>query len=111
MNDPYPADPEPSGSDPRIQLIAVIPAGDEFQRFEARLAVVAARYADSVHVTLVSPGEGNQLMWTRSSVLPTVVLIRNGRLVGEAIGDLPLRELDEVVRAAATWPAEQEVAA
>ena len=37
--------------------------------------------------------------------------MRAGRMVGEAIGDLPLRELDEVVRAAATWPATAEVAA
>ncbi|MCC6994909.1 MAG: hypothetical protein IT370_09895 [Deltaproteobacteria bacterium] len=115
MIDPDPADPDPSGCDPRIHLIAVKPAGDEFVRFEARLAILAARYIDTVRVTLVTAGEGDDDgdgSWPRrSTVLPTVVLMRAGRMVGEAIGDLPLRELDEVVRAAATWPATAEVAA
>jgi hypothetical protein len=111
MNDPYPADPEPSGTDARIHLIAVKPAGDAFARFEARLAIVAARWVGSVRVTLITAGQGDEGWPRRSTVLPTVVLMRGGKLVGEAIGDLPLRELDEVVRAAATWPWTAEVAA
>jgi len=103
-------DPEPSGrsidiqnlvrdldADPTaIHLLCIRPQGD-FERFDARLAILAARYTD-VRITYVP------LARAAHAVLPSVVLVRGGEIVGEAIGDLPLRELDEVVRAAATLP-------
>ncbi len=111
-------DPEPSGrnldiqnlvrelddTDPAvIHLLCIRPPGD-FERFDARLAILAARYAD-VRITFVAAARAAH------AILPSVVLVRRGEIVGEAIGDLPLRELDEVVRCAATWPSAAATAA
>jgi hypothetical protein len=86
-----------------IHLLCIRPPGD-FARFDSRLAILAARYAD-VRITYVP------LEQAEKAVLPSVVLVRGGEIVGEAIGDLPLRELDEVVRCAATWPCATATAA
>ena len=86
-----------------IDLIYVRPLGD-FRQYETRLLGVAAQFRDRVRFTKVRPGELSRFTRERvfiSKTVPTIVLIRDGEVVAEAVGDVPARELELVLDSAA----------
>jgi len=83
-----------------VDLIYVRALGD-FRRYETRLLEVAGRFRDHVRVTKIRAGELSRFTRERvfiSKTVPTIVLIRDGRVVAQAVGDLPAHELERVLR-------------
>ena len=71
---------------------------------DAGLTTIVARYAPVVRLVPVAPHEVDPEYAAWAERTPTVLVIRNGRVVGEAIGAfLPVRELDRIVRCAVEW--------
>jgi hypothetical protein len=92
-----PAPPEP------VDLVYLRPLGD-FRQYESRLMGAAARFRERIRVTKVRPGELSRFTRERvfvSKTVPTIVLIRHGEVIAEAVGDLPARELEIVLGSAA----------
>ncbi|HLU65198.1 MAG TPA: hypothetical protein VKZ63_02945 [Kofleriaceae bacterium] len=95
---------------PDVTLLYVRPEGAEETELDRRVGAIAERYAPWVSLKVVSPGElagagpdGGGLAATGS---PAVLLLREGEVVGQAMGALlPARELDDAVRRAVEWPA------
>ncbi len=69
---------------------------------DRRVGAIAERYSRWVELRVVGPvGDGDDSFGS-----PAVLLLRQGEVVGEAMGALlPMRELDDVVRRAVEWPA------
>jgi hypothetical protein len=82
----------------RIELVYLCPSGED-RAFEARLARAIQRIAPQVRIA-------NQLIGvTRDPVflsptLPNVVVVRDGEVVAQAIGELRQRELEDMLGAA-----------
>ena len=70
----------------------------------ARLARIAAQYGPQVELVHVSADELPGPYAQTAHSTPTLVVLRDGAVVGEAIGTLPARELDRLVRRAVEWP-------
>jgi hypothetical protein len=69
-----------------------------------QLERIAARYAPLVELRMIAPADVPTRFAKFARLTPTVLVLRRGKLVGEAIGALlPMRELDEVVRCAVEW--------
>jgi hypothetical protein len=87
-----------------------VPSPDGFRELDDALSAIVARYAPMVELRVVSEvppdlvrGPGN----SPSLAAPTLLVLRRGQVVGEAMGTkLPARELDRVVRCAVEWPSE-----
>jgi thioredoxin-like negative regulator of GroEL len=89
-------------ADPCIDLIYVRAFGD-FRRYEARLLELVERCGGRVRFTKATAGELTRFTNDRvfsSTTVPTLVLVRDGAVVAEAVGDLPASELARVVHAA-----------
>jgi glucokinase len=82
----------------RIELVYLCPRGED-RVFEARLARAIQRIAPQVRIA-------NQLLGVTqdpvflSPTLPNVVVVRDGEVVAQAIGELPQRELEDMLGAA-----------
>lgn len=88
-----------------ITLLLVRTGGADLGELEVRLSAIAARYGELVSLEVVSPDELPAPLAERPMVAPTVLVLRRGELVGEAMGAfLPARELARVVRCAVEWP-------
>lgn len=98
-------EPEDEGRAP-ITLLFVCPVAHEMGQLRARLECIADRYGALVDLQVVRPADVPAPYRTRSSLPgPTVLVLRRGEIVGEAMGaTLPARELDRVVRCAVEWP-------
>ncbi|HTE50330.1 MAG TPA: hypothetical protein VK698_05625 [Kofleriaceae bacterium] len=119
------AEPASDGSTPDrpapIILLYVRPACEGVTELDRRVGLIAERYATWVELVVVRPEElaGSPLLKRpaelevrpaagggSSSISPALLLLRDGEVVGEAMGALlPSRELDHVVRCAVEWPA------
>jgi len=85
-----------------IELVYVRPFGDH-RAFEVRLHDVVRRFGLRVQVTSGPASELTRITNDRvflSSTVPNVVLVRCGEVIAQAIGDLPARELDSLLRTA-----------
>ena len=84
----------------RITLLYVRPASAERTELDRRVGAIAERYSRWVELRVVGPvGDDGAF------VSPSLLLLRQGEVVGEAMGALlPMRELDDVVRRAVEWP-------
>lgn len=95
--------------EPCITLLYVRPAQEGLTELDRRVGAIAERYAQWVELVVVRPEDldgwpGAQSMAGSGS--PALLLLRQGEVVGEAMGALlPTRELDQVVRQAVEWPA------
>jgi len=88
-----------------ITLLFVCAPGDETGELRGRLESIAAHYGDLVRLEVVCPGDVPQPHRRAIHAGPTVLVLRGGEIVGEAMGSrLPARELDRVVRCAVEWP-------
>ncbi|HET9987082.1 MAG TPA: hypothetical protein VFQ65_01145 [Kofleriaceae bacterium] len=88
--------------DPRIDLVYVRPLGD-FRAYESRLLEVAGRFGDRVRFTRTSAGELALLTCERAfstKTVPNVVLVRDGAVIAQAVGELPVTALVRIVERA-----------
>ncbi|HUH06036.1 MAG TPA: hypothetical protein VML75_28795 [Kofleriaceae bacterium] len=94
------------GESPPITLLLVRGPGTgaETGEMRARLETIARRYQPHVELRVISAAEVPEPYRQRPMLGPTVLVLRRGELVGEAMGALPVRELDSVVRCAVEWP-------
>ena len=91
-----------SGEGARITLLYVRPPSAEMTELDRRVGAIAERYSRWVELRVVGP-VGDDDAFAGS---PALLLLRQGEVVGEAMGALlPMRELDDVVRRAVEWPA------
>jgi hypothetical protein len=94
-----------------VVLLYVRPAREGLTELDRRVGVIAERYARWVELVVVEPGQlaerpGLEAVAAASSGSPALLLLRDGDVVGEAMGALlPARELEHVVRCAVEWPA------
>jgi hypothetical protein len=98
--------PAPAAS---ITLLYVRPARDGLTELDRRVGAIAERYARWVELVVVRPDQlaaSLGLDRVADAGSPAVFLLRQGEIVGEAMGALlPTRELDQAVRQAVEWPA------
>ena len=95
---------------PPITLLWVRPdeasAPEGVRDLDLALTAIVARYAPMVRLEIVTElppvlGRGP------GKPAPTLVVLRHGQIVGEAMGtQLPARELARVVRCAVEWPSD-----
>ena len=94
---------------PSITLLYVRPARDGLTELDRRVGAIAERYSQWVELVVVRPEElvaNPELERVARAGSPALLLLRQGEVVGEAMGALlPTRELDQVVRQAVEWPA------
>lgn len=83
----------------RITLLYVRPPSAEMTELDRRVGAIAERYSRWVDLRVIGP-VGDEAFGS-----PALLLLRQGEVVGEAMGALlPMRELDDVVRRAVEWP-------
>ncbi|RMH37861.1 MAG: hypothetical protein D6689_20645 [Deltaproteobacteria bacterium] len=88
----------------RVTLLYIREPAAPRAALDARVATIAARHAPHVAVVPVAPGDVPAPYARWSAWAPCVLVLRDGAIVGEAIGaSLPVRELDRVVRCAVEW--------
>jgi hypothetical protein len=108
------------GRDCSITLLYVRPGHEGVTELDRRVGAIVERYARWVELVVVTPealaedadltpealagdAEMGRVVGAGS---PALFLLRQGEVVGEAMGALlPTRELDQVVRQAVEWPA------
>jgi hypothetical protein len=91
------------GDDGRIDLVCIRPAGP-FKAFDDRLTQVASRFVRHVRVTIVRSWDyaaRHDWLGFVSRTVPTILLVRAGRVVGKTVGCVPDRELRELIWAVA----------
>jgi hypothetical protein len=94
-----------------ITLLYVRPAREGMTELDARVGAIVERYARWIELVVVRPEElgdwpGIEPAAGAGAGSPALFLLRQGEVVGEAMGAfLPTRELDHVVRCAVEWPA------
>jgi hypothetical protein len=83
-----------------VLIVYVRPLADA-RRFEERLETVARRFGERVQLVRARAADLGRLVHERLFVsvgAPNLVLLRAGRVVGRAVGDLPARDLERLVR-------------
>jgi hypothetical protein len=99
---PLPALLDAHAADGRIDLVCIRPLGP-FTAFDDRLTRIALRWVRKVHVTIIRTWDcaaQNEWLGFVSAAVPTVLLIRAGRVIAKCVGDLPYLELEQVVSGA-----------
>ncbi len=95
-------DPAPESGLQRVDVLYVRALGD-FRQYEARLLGVVDRFRERIRFTKLRAGELFRFTRERvflSKTVPNIVLVRRGEVLAQAVGDLPARELEQVVRSA-----------
>lgn len=103
-----PAEDERPGDDDGAPILLLLVRGTghgaEIGELRMRLETIAGRYEPHVELRVISTAEVPEPYRQRPMLGPAVLVLRRGELVGEAMGALPVRELDSVVRCAVEWP-------
>ncbi len=87
-----------------VTLLYVRGSSKSATPLDGHVAAISSRYG--ARVEIVAPEEVRARFPHAAEFTPAVLVLRDGRLVGEAVGEwLPPRELDTVVRCAVEWPA------
>lgn len=92
--------------DGRIHAICVRPVGP-FERFDQRLTTIATRFARILRVTIIRSWDfAASHDWSGfvSRSVPTVLMVKAGRVVAKCVGDLHLIDLESLLRSAAVQP-------
>ena len=94
---------------PAITLLYARPTTEgSLDAVGARLARIVARYraqgGTNVDLQQVAADALPSPYAHTAHCSPTLVVLRDGEVVGEAIGTLPSRELERLVRRAVEWP-------
>jgi hypothetical protein len=91
-------------SEPPITLLYIRRDTDELPELDAGLTTIVQRYAPMVELRPIEPADVDPQYAGWAERTPTVLVLRRGQVVGEAIGkSLPVRELDRVVGCAVEW--------
>jgi len=87
-----------------VTLLYIKGEDEELSVLDRAIHVIVERYAPHVDLQVVAPGDvpADLAQWAERT--PTVLVVRHGTVVGEAVGAfLPTREIDRVVRCAVEW--------
>lgn len=102
-------DGDAPGREASITLLYVRPGQDGVTELDRRVGAIAEKYARWVDLVVVLPEAltgDSDMECVVGAGSPALFLLRQGEVVGEAMGALlPTRELDQVVRQAVEWPA------
>jgi hypothetical protein len=85
-----------------VHLVYVRPVGDS-RHFEARLLEIVSHFGNRVRFTRARPSELSRFTRERvflSPTVPNVVLVRDGEVVAQAVGKLPARDIEQLIRGA-----------
>lgn len=89
-----------------ITLLLVQPDSAEPTELLETLEPIVRRYTPLVKLCVVNEVPTELPRRVPRSSAPIVLVIRDGAIIGEAMGTrLPARELDRVIRCAVEWPA------
>jgi hypothetical protein len=83
----------------QIDVVYVRPTGDH-RVFEARVSEVTSRFGSRVVLTMGPASQLTRVTRERvllSQMLPNIVVVRDGEVIAEAIGDLPVREIESLL--------------
>jgi hypothetical protein len=86
--------------DGRLHAICVRPLGT-YQRFDDHLTAIAARFARVLRVTIIRSWDfAAQHDWSGfvSRSVPTVLLVRAGRVVGTCVGEIQRMDVEAFLR-------------
>jgi hypothetical protein len=86
--------------DGRLHAICVRPVGP-FQRFDDHLTTIATRFARVLRVTIVRSWDfAAHHDWSGfvSRSVPTVLLVRAGRVVGTCVGEIQRMDVEALLR-------------
>jgi len=87
----------------RVQLVCVRPPGS-FDAFDERVTRIATRFVKVLRVTILRTWDAAaQYDWLGfvSASVPTVMIIRAGRILAKAVGDIPYLALEQIIQDAA----------
>lgn len=87
----------------RVHLVCVRPTGP-FSAFDDRITKIGTRFVRFVRVTILRTWDhAAQLEWLGfvSTVVPTVLLVRGGRIIAKSVGDIPYLALEQIIQEAA----------
>jgi hypothetical protein len=102
-----PSDGELAATPPQVHVLYLRPTEHEFVALDQHIARLTIRFAGLVDVSVI---DGDDLPPSLSHYggrrTPTLLVLRDGRLIGEAVGTLPLRELVGLLTCAVSWPRE-----
>ena len=96
--------PHPLPLEVPVTLLYIKSRDADLAYLDRGLTMIVARYAPLVELRTLEPHEvpAKHAEWAHRT--PSVLVMRRGEVVGEALGALlPLRELDRVVRCAVEW--------
>jgi hypothetical protein len=89
--------------DSAVVVLYVRDDSEEVTRLDIQVAAIVERYKPFVVLQVVTPEELPEDV--SGGVAPRLLVMRDGELVGQAMGALlPAREIDRVVRCAVEWP-------
>jgi hypothetical protein len=90
--------------DAPITVLYIRAADADLPYLDRQIAILVERYAPHVELRVLAPEHVPVELADKAQRTPTVLVLRRGEIVGEAIGAfLPMRELDRVVRCAVEW--------
>jgi hypothetical protein len=87
----------------RVHLVCVRPPGP-FSAFDERVTRIAMRFVKVLRVSILRTWDhAAQHDWLGfvSASVPTVLIIRAGRILAKAVGDLPYQALEQILHDAA----------
>jgi thioredoxin-like negative regulator of GroEL len=85
----------------QLHLLYFRPPKAQCTALDEKLVDVATRYRGQVRLVIKHTDECGHLFggWV-SGCSPTVLLVREGRSLGQLVGDLPAREIERLVQSA-----------
>jgi hypothetical protein len=83
-------------SDEPRQLVVYLRPPGNFQAMDARVTALAIRHVRHVRVEIVRPGDTSR-SWVGRITQPSVMVFRCGECIAQAIGDLPLHDLEDLI--------------
>ena len=83
-----------------LHLLYFRPENEHCTTFDQKLFDLATRYRDDLQLVVKHGGERGSFLgaWVSGSS-PTVLFVRQGRTIAQMVGDLPLYEIELLVRA------------
>ena len=91
-------------ADAPISVLYIRAAAADLPYLDRQIAILVERYAPHVELRVLAPEHVPAELADKTQRTPTVLVLRDGAIVGEAIGAfLPMRELDRMIRCAVEW--------
>jgi thioredoxin-like negative regulator of GroEL len=84
-----------------VSILYFRPTEPDYTPLDGKLFELASRNRSRVKLVVKHTNEGGHLFggWV-SGLVPTVLFVRDGEMVAQLVGDLPVRELEHLLRSA-----------